>query len=82
MDRPFQLTIISPEKTVFSGKAVSVIVPAESGYLGVLAGHAPLVANIIPGKITVKEPSGAVTAVNCEKTGFFQVLDNNATLLL
>jgi len=37
-----------------------VIAPAEGGYLGILAGHAPLIAEITIGELQVREPAGPV----------------------
>jgi len=43
----------SPEKLAFSGEVDQVDVPGIEGYFGVLAGHAPVVASIRPGILTV-----------------------------
>jgi len=51
--RTFELEIISPAKVVFKGKAQSVVVPAYEGKLGILGGHAPMVAQLKPGEIKV-----------------------------
>ena len=37
-----------------------MIAPAEGGYLGILAGHAPLIAEIAIGELQVREPAGPV----------------------
>jgi F-type H+-transporting ATPase subunit epsilon len=78
----FQLNILTPSKTVYKGAASSLIAPAELGYLGVLANHAPLITNLVPGKITFKEGSGRQTVVQSKTKGFLEVLKNNVTLLL
>lgn len=45
----FKFELVSPERILFSGDVVSVIVPSVEGELTVLAGHAPLVATMKPG---------------------------------
>ena len=45
--------LVSPEKLVFSGEVEQVDVPGAEGDFGVLAGHAPVVAVIRPGILTV-----------------------------
>jgi F-type H+-transporting ATPase subunit epsilon len=50
----FPLSIVSPQGTVFSGKATSVTVPGADGELSVLAGHMPLVAGLGEGEVRVK----------------------------
>ena len=49
----FQFDLVSPEKLLFSGEVDQVDVPGSEGDFGVLAGHAPLVALIRPGILTV-----------------------------
>jgi len=58
MARTFLLEIVTPEKIVFSEEVESLVVPAHEGYLGVLAGHAPLLATINPGEITIRNGGG------------------------
>jgi F-type H+-transporting ATPase subunit epsilon len=49
----FHFDLVSPEKLAFSGKVDQVDVPGAEGDFGVLAGHAPVVAAIRPGILTV-----------------------------
>jgi F-type H+-transporting ATPase subunit epsilon len=49
----FHLDLVSPEKLAFSGDVDQVDVPGVEGDFGVLAGHAPVVAAIRPGILTV-----------------------------
>ena len=78
----FQLNIYSQEKTVYTGEIVSLIAPGESGYLGVLAHHAPMMANLMPGKITIKDKEGKENVVELSSSGFLEVVKNVATILL
>ncbi len=49
----FHLDLVSPERLLFSGEVDQVDVPGSEGDFGVLAGHAPLVATLKPGILTV-----------------------------
>jgi len=49
----FQFDLVSPEKLAFSGEVDQVDIPGVEGDFGVLAGHAPVVAAIRPGILTV-----------------------------
>ena len=49
----FHFDLVSPEKLAFSGEVDQVDVPGVEGDFGVLAGHAPVVAAIRPGILTV-----------------------------
>ena len=49
----FHFDLVSPEKLAFSGEVDQVDVPGFEGEFGVLAGHAPIVAAMRPGILTV-----------------------------
>jgi F-type H+-transporting ATPase subunit epsilon len=53
MPDPFHFDLVSPEKMVFSGDVEQVDVPGAEGDFGVLAHHAPLIAMLKPGILTV-----------------------------
>ncbi|CAH1657641.1 ATP synthase epsilon chain [Hyphomicrobiales bacterium] len=50
----FKFELVSPERILFSGDIVSVIVPSVEGEMTVLAGHAPLVATLKAGIVFVQ----------------------------
>ncbi len=58
MAATFKLDIVTPEKTVLSGEAASLQVPSVEGSLGVLAGHAPLLAELGVGECVVRLADG------------------------
>src|SRR5580700_9278306 len=49
----FHFDLVSPEKLAFAGEVDQVDIPGVEGDFGVLAGHAPVVATIRPGILTV-----------------------------
>jgi F-type H+-transporting ATPase subunit epsilon len=48
----FQVSLVSPEKLIFTGPVDQVDLPGVEGDFGVLAGHAPIVAMLRPGIVT------------------------------
>lgn len=82
MESLFEINILTPEKTAYKGKISSLVVPAQLGYLGVLGNHAPLIARLMPGRISFKEESGKRTVIYSKGKGFLEVLKNNVTLLM
>ena len=50
--------LVSPEKLLFSGDVTQVDVPGAEGDFGVLEGHAPMVATLRPGILTVHANGG------------------------
>ncbi|MBR0824635.1 F0F1 ATP synthase subunit epsilon [Bradyrhizobium manausense] len=49
----FHFDLVSPEKLAFSGEVDQVDIPGYEGDFGVLAGHAPVVAAMRPGILTI-----------------------------
>ncbi len=75
----FHFELVSPSKLIFSGDVDQVDVPGLEGDFGVLAGHAPLVATLKPGVITVfgdGEPQRYVVL-----GGFAEVSQDGLTIL-
>lgn len=58
MAEAFQFELVSPERLLLSEQVIEVVVPGTEGYMTVLAHHAPLMATIKPGVVTVKTPDG------------------------
>lgn len=71
--------VISPERTVFEGQADAVVAPAWDGEIGILRGHAPLMALLGAGQLRVRTGT-SVDRFHVEG-GFLQVVDNVVTVL-
>ena len=78
----FHVNITTQDKVVYDSDAVSLVAPAEMGYLGVLAHHAPLITGLVPGKITVRDNFGETFSFKSTGSGFLEVSNNNARLVL
>jgi F-type H+-transporting ATPase subunit epsilon len=74
---PFELA--SPARLVFSGAVEQVDVPGAEGDFGVLAGHAPLIAALRPGILTIREAGGAKRLF--VRDGFAEVNSSGLTVL-
>ncbi len=82
MPAAFHIDIASPDKTIYTGEVVSAIVPAEYGYMGILANHAPLVARLEKGKIILRDSSNNTQTFNAQTKGFVEILKNKVTILV
>lgn len=80
MAATFQLSILTPEQSVFEGAVEYVQVPGLAGYLGVLANHAALVTGLAGGALTVRKAGGEEARWSVSG-GFFEVSSNRATVL-
>lgn len=79
MAKTFQVDVVSPEQTVWSGEASFVIARTPDGELGILADHEPVMAALETGAVVI-EAEGGRTTIGVHG-GFLQILENQVTLL-
>jgi F-type H+-transporting ATPase subunit epsilon len=75
----FHFDLVSPEKLLFSGEVDQVDVPGSEGEFGVLAQHAPMVATLKPGILTIFEGGQRLRVVLFG--GFAEVSPQGLTVL-
>ena len=49
--------VVSPEESCFTGDATMVISRTPNGEIGILDGHEPTVATLVPGGLTIEHDS-------------------------
>ena len=76
----FQLDIVTPEKTIFSGTVDDVYLPGSEGEMGVLDMHAALVAPLSPGELRYKK-DGKIEELAVGE-GFVEVSDDKVSVLI
>lgn len=80
MAKEFNLSIVSPDRTVIDTTAESLIAPGIEGYLGIWANHEPLITALKIGEVTYRrssEPERHVAITG----GFLEVSDNDVVIL-
>ena len=75
----FHFDLVSPEKLLFAGEVAQVDLPGSEGYMGVLAGHAPLVTALRPGILVAHREGGDLRVV--VNGGFAEVGPAGLTVL-
>ena len=73
--------IVSAEEEIFSGLAEFVALPGESGELGILPGHMPLMTRIKPGAVRVKVPNQSEEELVFVAGGLLEVQPGLVTVL-
>ncbi len=78
---PFPCEVLTPEGKIFDDEVEMVSTRSQTGGLGILANHAPLMAMLEPTELRLyKSDSDVVTFAQGE--GYMQVIDNSALLIL
>jgi len=80
MAGPLKVRVVSPEKIVFEGEAAAVVAPAWDGQVGILPGHAPMLALVGSGALSIDRPGGGSDTFHVAG-GVLKVERNQVTLL-
>lgn len=72
--------VVSAEEQIFSGEAKFVALPGESGELGILPKHTPLITRIKPGAVRIELADGSEEFVFVAG-GILEVQPNRVTVL-
>jgi F-type H+-transporting ATPase subunit epsilon len=77
----FDVSLVTPDGTVFDGEAEMMVVPGAAGEIGVLARHAPLVATLKAGSTRIHLGDNEVVEF-ATGPGFFKVELDRALALV
>ncbi len=76
----FNLEIVTPDKSFFSGEVEMAIIRTSEGDVGLLKNHEPLVAPVSIGSLRIKGTDGKFTEAACAG-GFMTVTEDGVTVL-
>lgn len=79
--QPVKVEVLTPEGLVFSGDANMVSTRTESGAIGILARHEPLLALLAPAELRVTMPQGEVIRF-AQGEGYLQVTAERVLVLV
>ncbi len=79
--KTFRLTVARVGENLYDGEAVSVTLPGSEGVFTVLANHEPLVSELKPGDVVIRDEKGE-TRVQVTERGVAEISKNQATVLL
>jgi F-type H+-transporting ATPase subunit epsilon len=75
----FQLEVATPERLLVNEQVTEAEIPGKNGYMGILAGHAPLLSALSPGLLTYG--TGGSKQVLVVDGGFVEVFENHVRVL-
>jgi F-type H+-transporting ATPase subunit epsilon len=76
-----QVDVVSAEGSIFSGQAQFVALPGESGELGILPRHTPLITRIRPGAVRIKRADNGDEEFVFVAGGILEVQPGSVTVL-
>src|SRR3954465_5015401 len=79
MPDTFQLQVATPERLLVDEQVTEAEIPGKNGYMGILAGHAPLLSALAPGLLTYVTRGGKQGLV--VDGGFVEIFENHVRVL-
>lgn len=76
----FQVDVVTPARTIYSGQVVAINTMAWDGNIGILANHAPLLEQLGTGELRLTEPDGQ--EVTFAISGGFMEVGPDRTIIL
>ncbi len=76
----FNLMMVAPDHEVYQGRVQSLVAPGAEGYFGVLANHAPMIAQLGTGEFKLVDEHGA-TRYFAVSGGFLEVTWEGVTVM-
>ena len=73
--------VVSAEESIFAGEAEFVVLPGESGELGIYPKHTPLITRIRPGVVRIKQSGKSDEDQVFVAGGILEVQPNVVTVL-
>lgn len=78
----YNLDIVSPLDTVYTGQVEFITVPGTEGQLGILARHASLLTSLTAGKVRIFEKKDTLSRQIDIQGGFMEITDQGVILLV
>src|SRR4051812_5140357 len=81
MANTIHVDVVSAEESIYSGEAEFVVLPGESGELGIYPQHTPLITRIKPGSVRIKPAGGGAEELVFVAGGILEVQPKLITVL-
>lgn len=81
MANTVHIDVVSAEASIFSGEAEFVVAPAGAGEVGIYPNHAPMITNIKPGALRIKQSDATEETLIFISGGILEVQPGMITVL-
>jgi F-type H+-transporting ATPase subunit epsilon len=79
---PLQVELVSADRRVWSGEASIVVVRTVDGDLGIMPGHAPVLAVLVPGEVKIEPSAAGESGVYAHTGGGFLSVEHDRVTLV
>ena len=82
MAKEIQVNLVAADREIWSGKASMVVAKTSVGEIGLLAGHEPMLAILVPGEIRITSTEGDKVVATSDEGGFLSMEHDNVTVVV
>ena len=81
MAEPMQVEVVSADRVVWSGRSSNIIAKTVDGDIGILPGHSPVLAVLVPGAVVIFCEDKGTREVIAVDGGFISVSQGRVSIL-
>ena len=82
MAKDILVNMVAADREIWSGEASMVIAKTSVGEIGLLAGHEPMLAILVPGEIRITQADGSKVVATSEEGGFLSMEHDTVTVVV
>lgn len=82
MSKEIQVNLVAADREIWSGQATMVVAKTTIGEIGLLAGHEPMLAILVPGEIRITQQDGNKVIATSSEGGFLSMEHDNVTVVV
>lgn len=82
MSKEIQVNLVAADREIWSGQSTMVVAKTTVGEIGILAGHEPMLAILVPGEIRITQTDGDKIIATTAEGGFLSVEHNSVTVVV
>ena len=82
MAKDIQVNLVAADREIWSGEASMVVATTSVGEMGLLAGHEPMLAILVPGEIRITQNDGKKVVATSEEGGFLSMEHDTVTVVV
>jgi F-type H+-transporting ATPase subunit epsilon len=80
--KDIQVNLVAADREIWSGEASMVVAKTSVGEIGLLAGHEPMLAILVPGEIRITQNDGKKVTATSEEGGFLSMEHDTVTVVV
>lgn len=82
MAKDIQVSLVSADREIWSGAASMLVAKTSVGEIGLLAGHEPMLAIVVPGEIRITGTDGQKVVAQSSEGGFLSMESDVVTVVV